>query len=158
MNIIYMHHAERKNNSKLAWENPKRKEDDITESGVVEAEILAKRSKNLKVTAIYSSPYKRCMRTAEIINKYHNVPIITDGRFNEIMPNEHWKDLLIRNMAAIDDIVKNYKNDDTIICVTSGVNVSAFICYFYGIKPSNEVPWTQTIAISPISFKINKIV
>lgn len=158
MNIIYMHHAERKNNSKLAWENPKRKEDDITESGKAEAEILAKRSENIKVSAIVTSPYKRCMRTAEIINKYHKVPIITDDRFNEIMPNESWKDLLTRNMLAIDDIVKKYNNDDTIICVTSGVNLSAFICYFYGIKPSNEVPWTQAIAVSPISFKIDKFV
>ena len=37
---------------------------------------------------------------------------------------EEWETLLKRNMEAIDDIVKKYNDDDTIICVTSGVNFS----------------------------------
>ncbi|MBO4433485.1 MAG: histidine phosphatase family protein, partial [Clostridia bacterium] len=39
--------------------------------------------KDVKITAIVTSPYIRCMHTAQIINKYHNVPIIEDERFNE---------------------------------------------------------------------------
>ena len=70
--------------------------------------------------------------------------------------NEEWKHLLKRNMEAIDDIVKTYKDDDTIICVTSGVNVSAFICYFYKIEPSNETPWSQAAGLSPMIFTIGK--
>ncbi len=40
--------------------------------------------------------------------------------------------------------------------VISGVNFSAFVCYFYGITPSNDVAWNQAGAISPIIFTIGK--
>ena len=155
MKIIYMHHAERdigKNHN-----NPKlRQLEDITELGKKEAELLAERLKNINVTAIVTSPYLRCKHTAEIINKFHNSPIIYDERFNEMNSNEEWEHLLKRNIAAIDDIVNSYEDDDTIICITSGVNFSAFVCYFYDIKPTNNVPWSQAGAISPINFTIGK--
>lgn len=157
MRIIYMHHAERKIGEN--HHDPKLKQlDDITENGVKEAELIAERLKenNPNVKAIYTSPYLRCRHTAEIVNKYLNVPIIDDERFNEINKGEKWKEVLKRNMQAIDDIVNKHDNDDTIICVTSGVNLSAFICYFYHIRPSNKVPWTQAFNMSPINFGVEK--
>ena len=155
MKIIYMHHAERNirenhNDSKL------RQLEDITERGIKEAELLAERLKNQNITAIVTSPYLRCRHTAEIINKYHNSPIVEDERFNEMNYGEEWKDLLRRNIEAIDDIVKSYNDDDTIICVTSGVNFSAFVCYFYNIEPTNDTPWSQAGDISPIIFTSGK--
>ena len=155
MKIIYMHHAERNirenhNDSKL------RQLEDITERGIKEAELLAERLKNQNITAIVTSPYLRCRHTAEIINKYHNSPIVEDERFNEMNYGEEWKDLLRRNIEAIDDIVKSYNDDDTIICVTSGVNFSAFVCYFYNIEPNDNVPWSQAADISPIIFTKGK--
>ena len=63
---------------------------------------------------------------------------------------------MMRNDNIFSDIVKTYKDDDTIICVTSGVNVSAFICYFYKIEPSNETPWSQAAGLSPMIFTIGK--
>ena len=67
-----------------------------------------------------------------------------------------WKEALKLNMQAIDDIVKKYEEDDTIICVTSGVNISAFICYFYKIEPNNNIPYTQACGISPVIFNYKK--
>ena len=155
MKIIYMHHAER--NIGKDHLNPElRQLEDITDIGIQEAELLSKRLENQNITAIVTSPYLRCKHTAEIINKYHNVPIIEDERFNEMNRGEEWKSLLSRNMAAIDDIVNSYNEEDTIICITSGVNFSAFVCYFYGIEPSNSVPWSQAVDISPINFTIGK--
>lgn len=155
MKIIYMHHAERaigENHS-----DPElRQLEDITEVGIKSAELLAERIKNQNITAIVTSPYLRCKHTAEIINKYHNVPIIEDERFNEMQWKEEWKDLLKRNMEAIDDIYNKYNDEDTIICVTSGVNLSAFICYFYNIEPTNDVPWCQGGDISPVNFTKGK--
>lgn len=155
MKIIYMHHAERNigenhNDSEL------RQLEDITERGIKEAELLAERLKNQNITAIVTSPYLRCRHTAEIINKYHNSPIVEDERFNEMNYGEEWKNLLKRNIEAIDDIVKSYNDDDTIICVTSGVNFSAFVCYFYNIEPTNDTPWSQAGDISPIIFTSGK--
>ena len=155
MKIIYMHHAER--DIGLNHNDPiLRQEEDITELGIKEANVLAEKYKNKEVTAIVTSPYKRCVHTAEIINKYLNVPIIYDDRFNEMGKNEEWSNLLKRNMEAIDDITKKYHDDDTIICVTSGVNLSAFVCYFYGITPTNDVSWCQAGSISPVNFTIGK--
>lgn len=155
MEIIYMHHAERVKNN-FEWGSVKKTFDDITDVGKQEAEILSSRLKDLNVTAIVTSPYLRCKHTAEIINKYHDVEIIEDERFNEIEKNEEWEHLLKRNMSAINDIVNKYNNEDTIICVTSGVNLSAFICYFYNLVPSNDISWCQALDISPVSFSITK--
>ena len=66
MKIIYVHHAQRdKGNSST-------QEDGITELGIKDAEIVAeilcKRNEKQKITAIYSSPFFRCMETSRIIN------------------------------------------------------------------------------------------
>ena len=155
MRIIYMHHAEREIGPN--HDDPKlRQLEDITELGAQIAELISERLKDLKITAIVTSPYLRCKHTSEIINKYHNVPIIEDERFNESNKDEEWEHLLKRNMDAIDDIVKKYDDDDIIVCMTSGVNLSAFICYFYNIQPSNAVPFSQAGDISPVNFAIGK--
>ncbi len=155
MRIIYMHHAER-----AIGENhldPKlRQLEDITEVGIKSAELIADRFKNQNITAIVTSPYLRCKHTAEIINKYHNVPIIEDERFNESEYHEEKVHLLKRNMEAIDDIYNKYNDDDIILCVTSGINLTAFVCYFYGIEPTNETPLSQAADISPINFTKGK--
>lgn len=155
MRIIYMHHAER--NIGENHNDPKlRQLEDITGLGIKESEVLSERLKKQNITAIVTSPYIRCKHTAEIINQYHNAPIIEDERFNEMNSGEEWDHFLKRNMNAIDDIVKEYSDDDTIICVTSGVNFTAFVCYFYNIIPTNSVPWSQAGSISPINFTIGK--
>ena len=156
MKIIYMHHAERDKSSDAEWGSFERTFDDITEIGKKQAELLAQRLKNEKISAIVSSPYLRCMHTAEIINKYHNLEIKEDSRFNEIQKDEEWISLLKRNMEVIDEIVKSHSDDEVILCVTSGVNISAFICYTYNIVPSNDVPWSQACDISPVIFNIKK--
>lgn len=154
MKLIYLHHAERDMSSKAEWGSFERTFDDITEEGIKRTEFLAEKLKNEKITAIITSPYLRCKHTAEIINKYHNLDIIEDERFNEIQKDEEWKSLLKRNIEAIEDIVNKYSDDSVIICVTSGVNISAFICYTYDIVPSNDLPWSQAADLSPVIFNI----
>jgi len=161
MRIIYMHHAERaigpNHNDPIL-----RQEEDITETGIKEAEILGKQftinGNKYNIKAIVSSPYKRCMHTAEIINKYLNVPIIEDERFNEAQSGEEMRSgaLWQRNMDAIDDIVKKYNIDDDIIVVTSGVNLTGFICYFYNIDPKSHPTVSQGTFCSPVNFIIEK--
>ena len=157
MRIIYVHHAERaigpNHHDPLL-----KQEEDITENGIKEATLVSERFKGnpQNVKAIYTSPYKRCRHTAEILNQYLNVPIIDEERFNEFQNNEKYPALLKRNMSAIDDIVKKYDNDDSIICITSGVNLAAFICYFYNIRPTKKTPWAQAFNMTPINFKVSK--
>ncbi len=150
MKLIYVHHAERDVRFGVNQEN------DITENGVKQALLVAENLKNVRITAIYSSQYKRCKHTAEIINQYHNLPIYEDERFNEAQPGESWNSVQQRNMDAIDVIVNKSNNDDIVLCVTSGVNVSAFIFYILGIKASEHNPWIQAGLCSPLYFTIEK--
>ena len=96
-----MHHVERNKNKN----NQLRELDDIINREIKQAELLAKRMMNEKITAIITSPYLRCKHTAEIINKYHNLNIIEDDRFNEKVKTESWCEFLARNIEALDDIV-----------------------------------------------------
>lgn len=155
MQIIYLHHAER-NITEGHFDPELRQLEDITENGIRETELLAEKYKNKSITAIVTSPYLRCKHTAEILNKYHDVPLIEDDRFNEKEKDEEWQHLLERNMEAINDIFEKFDDDSTIICVTSGVNLSAFICYFYNLKPSNDIPWSQAGSVSPVIFTKGK--
>ena len=138
MKIIYVHHALREK------DNPPSQDDKIQPLGIKDAEIVAELFKILSektnLRAIYTSPYYRCAKTAEIINKHTQVPVYNEPRFNEfnnifeviegdktIIKTETWLDCQLRIRDAIKDIVDKYDDNDTVICVTSGVNITAFI-------------------------------
>lgn len=151
MRIIYVHHAERDRNNK----NVPRQEQDITEDGIAEARLLSKKMGFVNPTAIYTSPYLRCVHTSEILNEGVEVPIIKDERLNEYKASETFKEFLERNMECIDDIINKHGEDDTVLCVTSGVNLSAFMCYFNGREAHNDSPICQGLTISPVLFSTN---
>ena len=65
MNIIYCHHAQRNRGTIPS------QDDDITALGEQDAKLFAEMLKNeddVKVSKIYTSPFFRCRKTAEIIN------------------------------------------------------------------------------------------
>jgi len=52
----------------------------LNEVGVKQAELLGRYLSNLKLDAIYSSPLKRALDTANILAQYQNVAVqVTDG-------------------------------------------------------------------------------
>lgn len=168
MKIIYCHHALRK------LGNPPSQNDDIKKLGKKDAKLVSdilldaqKHGSNIK--AIYTSPYLRCKKTAEIINKHINVPIIEDSRLNEFVnvhhavkyglsadASENWVDCQNRVIECIKDIVLSFNDNDTVICVTSGVNITAFISVAFKIKPNNNLPFPLVPSCSPIGFNIDK--
>ncbi len=156
MKVIYIHHAERDSKKENIGYPELRMLEDITERGIKEAEIVAdKLQGRTDVKAIYTSPYLRCVHTSEIVNSNIDVPIIEDERLNEIQKGEKWKDFLERNIDILSELDKLYGKDDTIICMTSGVNLTAFICYFYNIQPTDNTIESQAFGISPINFVSN---
>ena len=48
---------------------------ELNETGIKQAELLAKYLSKIKIDAIYSSPLKRALRTAEIIADYHKLDV-----------------------------------------------------------------------------------
>ena len=167
MKIIYVHHALRQVG------NPPSQDDKIQPLGLQDAEIVAELMKMMSeysnIKAIYTSPYFRCAKTAEIINKHLNVPIYEEPRLNEfnkvfdviegnktITKTESWVDCQIRIRNAIKDIINKYDNRDTVICVTSGVNITAFISLAFKIPASDNLPFPWVPSCSPIGFEIGK--
>jgi len=169
MKIIYVHHALREVG------NPPTQDDKIRPLGIKDAKITAKllkvMSEKSKSTfkAIYTSPYYRCAKTAEIINKHLNLPIYEDERLNEfnnvfeviedgqsVTKTETWEQCQIRIRDAIKDIVFKYDDSDTVICVTSGVNITAFIGLAFKIPASENLPFPWVPSCSPIGFEIDK--
>lgn len=167
MKIFYCHHAMRNKS------NPPSQNDGLKDLGKEDASVVARLlddgvKNGLKIKAIYSSPYFRCMETARLINEKIQVPIFEDVRFNEfegvhklvkgqmVDSGESWKDCQCRIISAIKDIVENYSNDDVVICVTSGVNISAFIALAYGVKCSDNLPYPLVPSCSLVGFDINE--
>lgn len=153
MKLIYVHHAERDFSN---LNDDLRQFDDITLDGIKDAELLSSKIDKLNVTKIISSPYKRCKHTAEILNKNLNVDIIYEDRFNEFKKGETKEEFLKRNIDAIEDIINECNDSDNIICVTSGVNLTAFICHYYKINYDNSTSLVQAFGISPVIFEYKK--
>lgn len=169
MKIFYIHHALRDKG------NPPSQNDGILPLGIKDAEntaelfkMISENSKS-KFKAIYTSPYYRCAKTAEIINKYMNLPIYEEPRFNEFhnvfevlakgqdaAETETWLECQTRIRDAVKDIVFKYDDDDAVICVTSGVNITAFISLAFKIPTSESHPFPWVPSCSPVGFDIDK--
>ena len=48
---------------------------ELNETGIKQAELLAEYLSNVKIEAIYSSPLKRALKTAEMIANYHQLEV-----------------------------------------------------------------------------------
>lgn len=123
-----------------------RNERDLTEFGVEQANSLADRMKTISIDLIFSSPLKRAIHTASILN-INNVEIITDDRLlerdygiftlksvdlikdrrsklydlenNEIKEIESYKSIYDRVVNFIEEIKEKYA-DKNILIVTHG--------------------------------------
>lgn len=167
MKIIYVHHALRQ------FGNPPSQDDKIQPLGLKDAETTAELLKEMSLKtnfkAIYTSPYYRCSKTAQIINKHLNLPIYEDSRLNEfnkvfqvlqnkqvVTHTETWTECQNRIRNAIKDIVFKYNDNDAVVCVTSGVNITAFISLAFKIPADENLPFPWVPSCSPIGFEINK--
>lgn len=160
MKIFYVHHALRDIG------NPPTQEDGLKKLGIEDAKIASlifeEGNQYLNVKAIYTSPFYRCKETARIVNEHLDVPIIEDDRLNECGSVYHngkketWEECQKRIIDCIRDIVFKYDEKDSVLCVTSGVNLTAFVCAAYGLEPSKNHPYPMVASCSPVGFEIRK--
>ena len=73
MKVYFVRHGETKYNVLQAHQP---EDAELSELGIKQAEILAKRFSKIPIDIIYSSPMKRARQTAEIINRYLKKEII----------------------------------------------------------------------------------
>ena len=156
MQIIYVHHGHR------AKGFPRSQDEGLTEIGQKDTELVAELLKDLKgksnPKAIYTSQFFRCTKTAQNINRHLNLPITIDTRLDEFgsVEGESWTELLTRVCDCLKDIIKVHNDNETIIVVTSGVNLSAFVCLNFGLTPSQDIPMLTVPSCSPIGFNFDK--
>ena len=149
MKVVYLHHAERDLNHVDSNDFSK---DIITKDGIKEAKIVGKLLSKNEFTCIYTSPYTRCVETAKIINEFLHVPIYEMEEINEWQKGENKTSFIKRNIKGIKKIVEKHNPNDSVICITSGVNLTAFVCYFYHVKISNNLTLVQGATMSPVNF------
>lgn len=93
--IYLVRHAEAMGNVEEFFQG--RTDCEVSEKGKKQLELLAERFKDILIEAIYSSPLKRTIETAEAVNKYHSLPIIRDEALIEInggvWEGKPWADL-----------------------------------------------------------------
>ena len=94
MIVYFVRHGESEGNLKLTHQGP---DTPLTEYGLKQASIVAKRLKKLSVDFIYSSTYLRTRQTADIISKELKKPV------------EYWEEL--KEMANPSEIFGLYYND-----------------------------------------------
>ncbi len=87
---------------------------DITEKGQMQLDLLSERFKSLEFDVIYSSPLKRAYKTAVAVNKYHNAEIIVNPSFAEIDGGEYegkkWEELPVLFPDTYDLWKNNFSN------------------------------------------------
>lgn len=140
----------------------------ITDTGIEQAETLAKDLKDVHLEHIFVSELKRTQQTAEIINHFHHIPIEVTSLLNdqrsgyESKPSrlflealDHVEDRwtahfndgesvedMKRRVTAFLDQLKN-KSYDTVLVVTSQWVIYAAIAIIRGI--SNEEAWKSSV-------------
>ena len=80
---------------------------ELTELGILQAELAAKALKNIHIDKMYSSDLKRTVDTARPTAEYHGLDIITDTRLREIYAGV-WEGL------DFETIRKNYPEEHRI--------------------------------------------
>ncbi|MFC1870557.1 histidine phosphatase family protein [Chloroflexota bacterium] len=50
---------------------------ELNETGINQAELLARHLRHSKIEAVYSSPLKRALKTAEMLASYHQLDVVT---------------------------------------------------------------------------------
>lgn len=138
----------------------------LNEAGRAQAEELAQRLKNTKLDAVISSPLKRAYETAEIVNKYHNLRVITGDAWRERQAEAYidansWHDLFdfdkniqIENGESLDDFftrvykaidqLKTDYNEKNVLVVSHGGVQHALYAY------ANKLSLQGNMRISPM--------
>ena len=81
--IIFLRHAQAENNTKRILAG-RTEGVPLTETGIEQAERIAKYLAPIDISAIYSSPIERAKHTAEIVAKNCSLEVVLDERLTEI--------------------------------------------------------------------------
>lgn len=139
-------------------------DDDLNETGILQAKEVGKKMVGLDYDFIIASPLTRTQHTAKLLNTKNkeifcdnrlierNAGIYTKKPIKDIDSNDWWnlfpkqdykdaetvKNVLNRVYNFLDEIKKTYKNKN-IVLVTHGGTSKAITCYFKGIPKNGDL-------------------
>lgn len=145
MKLILVRHGETDFNKERRFQG--QLDEPLNKEGEKQAKRLANILKDANIDIIISSPLKRALKTAEIINKYHNKEIILEdlakergfGKlegekyenvdFKKIALNNEYekygiesdKKFLERVKKLLKKLIKNYKNKNVLLVTHAGI-------------------------------------
>lgn len=99
---------------------------EILPEGIPAAEKLAEYLKNIPTDANYSSPYKRCVETVEIIKQISGKEFVFDERLKDYDPKKNKIEEMISKIKNFTDFLKNNDFKNVAIC-THGYPINAII-------------------------------
>lgn len=166
MKLYFARHGQTNSNAQAVNRPTLGNDEPLNEIGTQQASELAKQLKNVKFDIIISSPFKRAVQAAEIVNKYHNLTINIDDAWQEIQTSGYvdintWSDLFdfdknvsIENTESLADFFKRIyealdkliaeRDDETVLVVSHGGVQHALYAY------ANKLPLTGSMRISPM--------
>ncbi len=152
----------------------------LNETGLAQAARARELMQDIPLDIIYSSPLVRARRTAEIINEYHNVPIIPEPRlrereygvfeavsYNEYPGVEFWdydknrrfegaetvREVFARIYECLDEIRRDNPGKCVMLAMHGGA-ARAVHCYFNGFPEGRPMKTIYTPNAEPIRFEI----
>lgn len=141
----------------------------LTKLGIEQAEILAKRLKDVAFEVIFISELQRTKETADIVNQHHHVSLIADKRINDFrsgfenrptveydkvhgVSEDKWN-IRLNDGESLEDIavrVEDFLTElkttsyDSVLVVTSMAVMQAFLRVLQGL--SQEDAWNTEIS------------
>lgn len=166
MKLYFARHGQTNSNAQAVNQPITGNDEPLNELGIQQASELAEQLKNEEFDIILSSPFKRAVQTAEIVNKYHDLTIDADDSWREIQTNGYvdintWNDLFdfdknasIENTEslvdffkriyeALDELVAKH-GEETVLVVSHGGIQHALYAY------ANKLPLAGNMRISPM--------
>ncbi len=165
MRLVFIRHGQTPSNILIRYNG--QMDEDINETGIKQAEELAKTLEDVKFDKIYASPLLRAKHTCQIVNK-NNQKVIYDDRLKERTLGkldgtdigksdynvamhlnyyydhkkediENLKDFFARVHSFIDDVIEENGKDDTILIATHGGVMRAAYFYFEELPEDGDV-------------------
>lgn len=166
MKLYFARHGQTNSNAQAVNQPTVGNDEPLNEIGIQQASELAEQLKDVGFDVIISSPFKRALQTAEIVNKHHNLSIDVDNAWQEIQTNGYvdintWNDLFDfdkstsnentesltsffkRIYTALDKLIAEH-DDRTVLIVSHGGVQHALYAY------ANKLPLAGDMRISPM--------
>lgn len=167
MKIYFVRHGQTDANANMqSGQTIEELDEPLNDTGKKQAEELAEQLKDTSFDLIISSSLKRALHTAEIINKYHHLPILFENKLRERYASKYidintWHDLFDfdkniqmkdgeplhaffdRTHAYFDELKRKHPNKSILIVSHGGVSHAL---YAY----ANNLPRSGNMRISPM--------